>query len=68
MIYFEHEVMTFGTSTSKEMKKMADTLTEWGAAGYEVVSVVPTQIGGSVVAVFLKREVHAEDGTEGKAA
>ncbi|MGH1415743.1 MAG: hypothetical protein ACRBB0_19800 [Pelagimonas sp.] len=68
MIYFEHEILTFGTGTKKEMNAMAASLKEWGAAGYEVVSVVPIQIGGSVVTVFLKREVVAEDNSDGKAA
>ncbi|WP_341369146.1 hypothetical protein [Yoonia sp. BS5-3] len=68
MIYFEHEVLTFGTSNAKEMKKMADTLTEWGAAGYEVVSVVSTSMNGSHVTAFLKRKVLVDDKDEGKAA
>lgn len=68
MIYFEHEILTFGTSTKKEMKKMADTLTEWGEAGFEVVSVVSTSMNGSHVTAFLKREVLVEDKDKGKAA
>ncbi len=68
MIYFEHEILTFGTGTKKEINAMAASLKEWGAAGYEVVSVVPIQIGGAVVTVFLKREMVAEDNSDGKAA
>ncbi|MFV1630793.1 hypothetical protein [Phaeobacter sp. JH20_18] len=68
MIYFEHEILTFGTGTKKEMNAMATSLKEWGAAGYEVVSVVPIQIGGAVVTVFLKREVFVENDSDGKAA
>lgn len=68
MIYFEHEVMTFGTSTKKEMNQMADKLNEWGAAGYEVVSVVPTSMSGDAVNVFLKRKVIVEELDEGRAA
>ncbi|AUR22508.1 hypothetical protein [Phaeobacter inhibens] len=68
MIYFEHEILTFGTGTKKEVNAMATSLKEWGAAGYEVVSVVPIQIGGAVVTVFLKRKVFIEDQDEGKAA
>ncbi len=68
MIYFEHEILTFGTGTKKEINTMAASLKEWGAAGYEVVSVVPIQIGGAVVTVFLKREVVVENDSDGKAA
>ncbi|WP_299720546.1 hypothetical protein [uncultured Tateyamaria sp.] len=68
MIYFEHEVLTFGTSTKKEINAMAASLKDWGAAGYEVVSVVPIQIGGAIVTVFLKREVVVENDSDGKAA
>lgn len=68
MIYFEHEILTFGTSTKKEINAMAASLKDWGAAGYEVVSVVPIQIGGAVVSVFLKREVVVENDSDGKAA
>lgn len=68
MIYFEHEVMTFRTDTKKGMKLMSDKLTEWGAAGYEVVSVVATSMSGDAVNVFLKRKVFAAEHDEGKAA
>lgn len=68
MIYFEHEVLTFGTSTKKEINAMAASLKDWGAAGYEVVSVVPIQIGGAIVTVFLKREVVVENDSDGRAA
>jgi len=68
MIYFEHEVLNFGTRTKKDRAAMKASLTEWGAAGYEAVSVVPASLDGSVVNVFLKREVYAKSQDEGKAA
>lgn len=56
-MYFEHEVLSFGTSTKKENAEMRAALKEWGEAGYEVVSVVPVTIGGSVLNIFLKRRI-----------
>ncbi len=54
---FEHEVLTFETSTKKGIEKMQEKLHEWGQAGFEIVGVAPITVGGSVVTVFLKREV-----------
>ena len=68
MIYYEHEVMTFGTQKKKDIEAMSKTLNEWGAAGYEVVSVVPTSMSGDAVNVFLKRKVFVDEQDEGKAA
>lgn len=68
MIYFEHEIFTFGTRSKKDIAEMRAKLAEWGAAGYEVVSVVAASIDGSTVNVFLKRKVFLEDQDEGKAA
>jgi len=68
MMYFEHEVLSFGTGTKKEHAAMRTALKEWGEAGYEVVSVVPVTIGGSVVNIFLKRQVVSDDGETNVAA
>lgn len=68
MIYFEHEIFTFGTRSKKDVAEMRATIKEWGDVGYEVVSVVPASIDGSTVCVFLKRKVVIEDQDEGKAA
>ena len=57
MKQFEHEILTFGTTTKKDYEKMRQSLSEWGEAGFEVVSVVPTAIDGSEVTIFLKREI-----------
>lgn len=57
MKQFEHEVLSFDTSTKKSFAKMQETLREWGLSGFEIVSVVTASIGGDVVKIFLKREL-----------
>ena len=56
MKQFEHEVLSFNTSNKKGMASMKTALSEWGAAGYEVVSVVPHWPTAGAIDVFLKRE------------
>lgn len=53
---FEHEVLTFDANDKKNFAGMQETLREWGAVGYEVVSVVGTSVNSSNFTVFLKRE------------
>ena len=44
---FEHEVLTFDANDKKSFAGMQETLRDWGAAGYEVVSVVGTSVNSS---------------------
>ncbi len=53
---FEHEVLKFDANDKKSFALMQETLREWGASGYEVVSVVGTSLNSSNFTVFLKRE------------
>lgn len=55
---FEHEVLSFKTGTKKQVEEMQKQLTEWGAAGFELVAVTeaPPNFGGGITA-YLKREV-----------
>jgi hypothetical protein len=63
---FEHEVLDFDLTKKDQHAVMAKALAEWGAAGFEVVSVVPHgQLGGRVT-IFLKHEL--PDGTKSEAA
>lgn len=61
---FEHEVLTFAVGRTKDFAKMQDSLQEWGAAGYEVVSVLQHVTAGSTFTVFLKRAVECADVSE----
>ena len=54
---FEHEILTFDANDKKSFAGMQETLRDWGAAGYEVVSVVGTSVNSSNFTVFLKREL-----------
>ncbi|MGH1416348.1 MAG: hypothetical protein ACRBB0_22860 [Pelagimonas sp.] len=65
MKQYEHEVLIFDVSNNKGVTKMRDQLAEWGAAGYELVSVVSGDMHSRSVTAFLKREVdglHVENG------
>ena len=55
---FEHEVLTFNASNRKGYVAMQETLREWGAAGYEIVSVTNDSFNASHYVVFLKRETN----------
>lgn len=64
MKQFEHEVLNFNYTSKKGNVEMRTALTEWGAAGFEIVSVVPnSQLGGQVT-VFLKREITENKSSE----
>lgn len=58
---FENEVLTFDTSTLKDIEPMSETLRTLGNKGWEVVSVVPRDVGSGEFIVFLKREI-TDDG------
>lgn len=61
---FQHEVLTFDATRSKDFEAMRETLNEWGADGFEVASVVTPTINGNVYTVFLKREGGTNRGSE----
>jgi hypothetical protein len=65
---FEHEVLGFDLSTDKGHQDMRQKLQEWGKAGYEIVSVVPSNVGFSSVNIFLKRELDGAQSSESEAA
>lgn len=52
---FEHEVLTFDASDKKGFDTMKSTLSTWGDAGFEIVSVVGSSVNASYFTVFLKR-------------
>jgi hypothetical protein len=68
MKVFQNEVLTFDTTVPKNVTAMKQELAEWGAAGFEVVSAVPTWPGAGHVMVFLKREMDADENEKGAAA
>ncbi len=49
--------MSFTTNTKKGFAKMQSDLREWGAAGYELVSVTPNDLNADSVMVFMQREI-----------
>nr|WP_321510324.1 hypothetical protein [uncultured Celeribacter sp.] len=57
MKQFEHEVRTFKNRSKREEEKMQTILCDLGLSGWEVVSVVPCNLSGSELLVFLKREL-----------
>lgn len=65
---FEHEVLTYDLSEQGKTAQMKSELTEWGLAGFEVVSVVNSDNYRSVVTVFLKRSKDEESDKSGQAA
>ena len=65
---FEHEVLTYDLSEKGMTAQMKTELTEWGHAGFEVVSVVNSDNYRSVVTVFLKRSKDDESDKPGQAA
>ncbi|AUQ56904.1 Domain protein of unknown function (plasmid) [Phaeobacter inhibens] len=54
---FENEVKTFKNGSKRDEAKMQTTLRDLGLSGWEVVSVVPCDLGGRELMVFLKREL-----------
>ncbi|ATG37965.1 MAG: hypothetical protein HEP70_19280 [Rhodobiaceae bacterium] len=62
MKQFENEVLTFDASSQAGCAKMEDDLRSLGLVGWEVISVVPRDLGARVLMVFMKREV-SEDTT-----
>ncbi|WP_339115659.1 hypothetical protein [Thioclava sp. GXIMD2076] len=54
---FENEVKTFKNGSTRDEAKMQATLRDLGLAGWEVVSVVPCDLGGRELMVFFKREL-----------
>ena len=65
---FEHEVLTFTVDKPKDFAKMQETLREWGYAGFEIISVVPSDIHSKSMTVFFKREVGPTGSRESEAA
>jgi len=65
---FEHEVLTFSVAKPKEKASMKATLSEWGAAGWEIVSVVPSDMHSYSLTVFLKRELNEITNTDDEVA
>lgn len=57
MKQFEHEVLSFDTSTTKGFAKMQQELQEWGKAGFEIVSAVSGTVSGDIIRIFMKREI-----------
>ena len=68
MKQYEHEVLFFDLRANKGLAEMRDKLAEWGAAGYELVSVVPSDMHSRSVTAFLKREVTGLPVGNGEAA
>ena len=68
MKQFENEVLFFDMSSKKGQEQMRKTLSEWGAVGFEVVAVIPSDMHSRSVTVFLKREVSNDASEQGKAA
>ena len=46
---FEHEVLTFDASDKKGFETMKSTLSTWGDAGFEIVSVVGSSVNASII-------------------
>ena len=55
-------------SGKKGLADMRDKLAEWGASGYELVSVVASDMHSRSVTAFLKREVEGLPVANGEAA
>ncbi|GGA31895.1 MULTISPECIES: hypothetical protein [Rhodobacterales] len=68
MKQFEHEFLVFDMASKKGLAQMRATLAEWGAAGYELVSVVPSDMHSRSVTAFLKREIAELTTSSGEAA
>ena len=58
---FEHEILTFDASDKKGCETMKRTLSTWGDAGFEIVSVVGSSVNASYFTLFLKRPRSAEE-------
>ena len=68
MKVFEHEVLNFKVDNRKNYEAMQKALREWGAAGYELVSVAPDRTSPQAFIVFLKREIGSHDPSSEEAA
>ena len=68
MKIFEHEVLNFNASNRKAYTEMQDTLRDWGANGFEIISVTNDSVNPMSFVVFLKREVSAEGSPSEEAA
>ncbi|UUV08699.1 hypothetical protein [Ruegeria sp. YS9] len=68
MKQYEHEVLIFDLRGNKGLAEMQAKLAEWGAAGFELVSVVPSDMHSRSVTAFLKREVSGLPIGNGEAA
>lgn len=53
---FENEVLDFDLTKKGQHEAMAKALTEWGAAGFELVAVVACGEFSLQIKVFFKRE------------
>ena len=65
---FEHKMLSFKIRGLKDENKMQQALQDWGAAGFEVVAVLPADLTGADFRVFLKRERQDETFVQGEAA
>lgn len=65
MIKFEHEVLYFDLSKRNGAEEMELKLKEWGAAGFELVSVVAHGPTNSQVSTFFKRAILVDETDEG---
>ena len=68
MKQYDHEVLSFTLNTKKGNAEMEKSLREWGAAGFEIVSVIPSDMHSTGVTVFLKRELTGDPSENGAAA
>lgn len=57
---FQHEILTFDASRTKDFEAMKRTLNEWGAEGFAVASVAMPAINSNVFTVFLQREIPSD--------
>lgn len=61
MTQYEYEVLHFDMSSRKGLDAMKAVLSEWGAVGFELVSVVPSDMHSQGVTAFLKRAQSSVD-------
>jgi len=59
MKQFEHEIVSFDLSSKKHISYMEESLRDWGLAGFEIVSAIPSDMHSTSVRVFFKREILA---------
>lgn len=68
MKMFEHEVLNFNASNRKGYAEMQATLRDWGANGFEIISVTNDSVNPMSFIVFLKREVDLKGASSDEAA